>query len=103
MKSIVTKYLDYCLFCGKPVECAHHLIFGNSSRQLADHDGLIIPACNRCHNMGSIPERIHENSMAEKMSKIIGQLSWEKKKIADGYDPDQAREMFRQRYKKSYL
>lgn len=103
MKSIVTDDMDYCFFCGRPAECKHHLIFGSSNRQKADEDGLIVPACNRCHNMGKVIERVHDNPMAEKMSRIIGQMSWEKQHISNGISPEVAREMFRNRYKVSYL
>ena len=33
--------------------------------------GLKVPSCNKCHNMGSIPQRVHENPMAEKLSKNV--------------------------------
>lgn len=103
MDSILTASADYCFFCGRPAECTHHLIFGSSNRQLADDDGLKVPACNRCHNMGKVNERIHENVMAEKMSKMIGQYAWELKTVSAGVKPDWARELFRKRYGKSYL
>ena len=105
MKSIVTKYIKYCAFCGKPTEAEHHLIFGRGMRELAEEDGLKLPACNSCHNMGTKLERIHENSMAEKLSKMLGQLAWEKeyyKSLTDEED-DIAREAFQKRYKRSYL
>ena len=103
MDSILTENIDYCFFCGRPAECKHHLIFGSSNRQLADEDGLTVPACNRCHNMGNVKDRIHDNPMAEKMSKMIGQMAWENKGIASGLNPYVARELFRKRYGKSYL
>lgn len=95
MKSIVTEYPDICFFCGKPAECEHHLIFGNGLRELADQDGLKVPSCNKHHNTGDISERIHDNPMAEKLSKMLGQAIWESK-----YG---TREKFRKRYGKSYL
>lgn len=53
-KSIVTDYAGICFFCGKPAECEHHLLFGNGIRELAEQDGLKVPACNKCHNMGRV-------------------------------------------------
>ena len=103
MDSILTDNNEYCFFCGRPAECQHHLIFGSSNRKLADDDGLKVPSCNRCHNMGKISGRIHDNPMAEKMSKMIGQLVWENKGVASGLSPYGARELFRKRYGKSYL
>ncbi len=95
MKSIVTEYIDICLFCGRPAECEHHLIFGNGLRKLADGDGLKVPSCNKCHNMDQINDRIHDNPMAEKLSKMLGQAIWESR-YGD-------RKAFRKRYGKSYL
>lgn len=94
-KSIVTEHEDICFFCGKPAECEHHLLFGNSMRELAEQDGLKVPSCNGCHNIGRVTTRIHDNPMAEKLSKILGQAVYESK-IG-------SREEFRVRYGKSYL
>ena len=85
-KSIVTDYAGICFFCGKPAECEHHLLFGNGIRELAEQDGLKVPACNKCHNMGK---------QTEKLSKMLGQAIYESK-IG-------TREEFRKRYGKSYL
>lgn len=94
-KSILTDYDGICAFCGAPAECEHHLIFGNGKRALAEEDGLKLPSCNNCHNMASILERIHDNPMAEKLSKMLGQMAYESK-IG-------SREDFMRRYGKSYL
>lgn len=94
-KSIVTEYENICFFCGAPAECEHHLIFGNGKRELAEEDGLKVPSCNRCHNMGMTIERIHDNSMAERLSKMLGQAVYEGK-IG-------TREEFRKRYGISYM
>lgn len=95
VKGIVTEYRNICFFCGEAAECEHHLLFGNGIRKLAEKDGLKVPCCNRCHNMGNITERIHDNIMAERMSKMLGQAMFELK-IG-------TREEFRRRYGKSYL
>ena len=99
---MITEYVDYCLICGKPRECEHHLLRG-SRRNQSDDDGLKIPLCNNCHNMGPKDEKIHGNVMAEKLSKIIGQLAFEKRMCAEGMSEDDAREEFRSRYDKSWL
>lgn len=77
-KGIVTDYPEICFICGRPSEAEHHLVFGTAGRELSEKDGLKVPVCNNCHNMGEILMRIHGNPMAERMSKIIGQLAWEK-------------------------
>ena len=121
-KSIVTEYDDICFICGRRSEGTHHLIFGTSGRELSDQDGLKVPVCNNCHSMGDARFRIHGNPIAEKMSKIIGQLAWEKEYITqdaihhnaidvDIGKPDKdkelekriARKCFISRYGRSYL
>lgn len=94
-KSIVAVDGRICLFCGRPAECEHHLLFGRGIRELAEKDGLKVPSCNNCHNMGRVEERVHDNPMAEKLSKILGQAIYEAKVGS--------REEFRARYGKSYL
>lgn len=103
MKSIVTNYTEYCLFCGRPTTTEHHLVFGRGMRKLADEDGLVIPCCDDCHTMNEATRKIHDNIMAEKMSKIIGQLAYEKRKVAEGMTEEDARASFRKRYTHSYL
>lgn len=101
-KRKITEYNDYCLFCGRPVEAKHHLI-GGPNRKKAEEDGLKIPCCNNCHNIGDVLTRIHGNPMAETMSKMMGQLAWEKRAVAGGKTEKEAREAFRSRYGISYL
>lgn len=101
-KGIITEYNEYCLFCGRPVEAKHHLI-GGPNRKKAEEDGLKIPCCNNCHNIGDVLTRIHGNPMAEAMSKMMGQLAWEKHAVAGGKTEKEAREAFRSRYEISYL
>lgn len=112
-KGIVTEYPEICIFCGRQSEAEHHLIFGTAGRELSEKDGLKIPVCNNCHNMGQKLCRIHENPMAEKLSKMLGQAIWEKEWIlANGpyagmpdtqQESKKAREAFRKRHGRSYL
>lgn len=105
-QSIVTKYSEICMICGRTAEATHHLIFG-VERARADMDGLIIPLCNNCHNMAGGTQTIHGNSMAEAMSKMIGQLAWEKQYYKDHAgehgETDPARCAFMKQYGRSYL
>ena len=105
-KSIVTEFEDISAFSGAPAECTHHLIFGRGMRELADQDGLTIPLTNAEHNMSPNGQRwqVHENAPAEALSKMVGQLAWEKHKIAEeGCSEHEARELFRKRYGISFL
>lgn len=92
---LITDYPQICALCGRPTEAKHHLIFGTAMRKLADEDGLVLPVCNNCHNMGKLEERIHGNAAAEKLSKMLGQA------IYEGHIGD--REAFRKRYGKSFF
>lgn len=106
-KSIVTEYTEISAISGKPAQQWHHLIWGDAGakREKADEDQLILPLTAEEHTTGQKAERIHGNPMAEKLSKMLGQLAWEKEyyRKAAGNDTDPAREAFRKRYGKSYL
>lgn len=103
MRSIITKYTENCMFCGKPTNVSHHFLFGRGIRQLAEGDNVKGPVCDSCHTKGPLICRIHDNAIAEKMSKMIGQLAWEKHRVAEGLTENEAREAFRKRYGVSYL
>ena len=94
-QSIVTEHEKMFFIDAAPTECYPHGVVGSGIRELAEQDGLKVPACNNCHNMGRTTERVHDNPMAEKLSKILGQAVYEAK-IG-------SREEFRARYGKSYL
>lgn len=94
-KSIVTEHEWICAFCGREAEGEHHLIFGTAGRELSEKDGLKLPICNGCHNMGDKLRRIHDNPMAERLSKMLGQAIFEGKVGT--------RDDFRKRYGRSYL
>lgn len=107
MGSIITRYEGISVISGYPAECRHHLIFGTGKRNLAEEDGLWIPLRNKEHNMAvRKTEQIHDNSAAEYLSKMIGQLAWEKefyRKKLFSADQDPARDAFRTRYGESYM
>lgn len=112
MKSIVTKYLDISVISGSPAQETHHLIWGRGGalRSLADKDGLTVPLTIREHTGaagGGVIERVHDNPAAEAMSKIAGQLAFEKEyyrqKLGLKKGEDPAREAFRARYGESFL
>ena len=92
--SIVTKH--------EPTEheCVHHLIYG-SLREKADKDGLLLPMSPAAH------EQLHRTGVAGQLSKIAGQLAWEKEyyrmRIHRYDDADPAREAFRKEYGRSWL
>lgn len=103
MDSIITDIKDYCYFCGRTEDCDHHFIFGSGKRPLAEEDGIKAPICDSCHTMGKVDERIHDNPMAEKLSKMYGQAMWERQKVSEGYSLEDARNAFIRRYGKSYI
>lgn len=97
----VMKSNDRCYFCNAPAIGVHHLIFGTANRKLCDADGLYIAICANCHTSGPIPSRIHDNPMAEKLSKMLGQALWEIKET--GCDEEELKTKFRKRYGGNYL
>lgn len=107
MKSAVTDFSDMCFFCGRPATQTHHLIFGQNRKQ-CDKDRLFVPICDECHTMGNITSRIHDNAMAEKLSKMLGQALYERNYYKDlwyqlnRYE-DEARQSFTDRYGRSFL
>lgn len=100
---IVTEFNRYCVFCSRPTEEEHHLLFGRGTRKLAEKDGIKVPVCSYCHTQNPVAQRIHDNTMAEKLSKIAGQLAWEKRCVASGKTEEEARADFTKRYGRSYL
>lgn len=107
MGSVITKYEGISIISGYAAECRHHLIFGMGKRELAEADGLWIPLLNREHNMAQCAvDQIHDNPPAEYLSKMCGQLAFEKeyyrRKLCEA-DEDPARDVFRERYGESYM
>ena len=110
MQSILTNNMDFCIFCGRPMTEIHHLIFG-SERKKADEDGLFVPICSECHTFGhietgfTIASRVHDNPRAEDLSKMLGQMAYEKNIYKAYYDTinesreDIARAAFLKRYR----
>lgn len=94
---------NYCILCGKPSEAEHHWIFGTGQRNLAEQDKIYDSVCNKCHTLSyKVTDRIHDNVVAEKLSKMLGQMIWEKHQVAAGQTEQKAREEFIKRYGKSY-
>ena len=93
---MITEYADYCILCNRPRTDIHHCVFGVGRRNLADEDGLTMPLCDSCHRA------IHQGKM-QTLSKIIGQLLYERNKCAEGMTVEEARLSFQRRYFESYL
>lgn len=73
-----------CAMCNRVCQTVeHHLIFGSGMRQLADEDDLIIDLCEECHTSASkLTEQIHSNVAAERLSKMLGQMMYERNQLA---------------------
>ncbi|MBD5392967.1 MAG: hypothetical protein HDR71_01590 [Lachnospiraceae bacterium] len=95
------KYADYDLIDGTPSVERHH-IFGGPNRKNADDDGLWVPLTYAHHqgNMG-----VHNNKEMKVLMHIIGQLAYELELLSTGEakTKEEAKEMFRRRYGKSFL
>lgn len=97
---MITEFMGSCAICGRPDVEVHHCLFGTSARSLADADQLVLPLCSE-HHRGN--KSVHKQKELMALSNIIGQLAYEKKKCAEGYSEDSARQSFRIRYGRSYL
>ena len=104
MKSTVTNLEGYCFFCGNYTSGEHHLIFGTSGRNFAEKYGLKVPICARCHTRSeNLCDRIHDNSMAERLSKMLGQAIWERNRALEGMKQEEIRDRFIIERGESYL
>ena len=104
MKSTVTNLMDYCFFCGGYSSGEHHLIFGTSGRDFAEKYGLKVPICARCHTASEyLCDRIHDNTMAERLSKMLGQAIFERNMMSQGMSQKEARDKIIQEHGRSYL
>lgn len=104
-RSVIVENENWSAISGERAECRHHLIFGCGRRTQAEKDGIWIPLTNEEHTTGELVRRIHDNPMAESLSKIAGQLAWEAEyyRKAAQLAPFSARRAFRANYGKSYL
>lgn len=95
MQSTLTSETKYCFFCGRPAICDHHLIFGTSGRDFAEKYGLKAPICATCHTSSEfVIDRIHDNTMAERLSKMLGQAVWERDRALEGMSKEDIRDRF---------
>lgn len=106
MKSVLSEFNEKGMICPlcerNTAREEHHLIFGRTGeRDLAESDGIKLNICHECH------KNIHDNpkfsGQATGMSKIIGQLAYEKEMVSKGMSKEDARKSFIKRYKKSRL
>lgn len=95
------KYAEYDLISGEPNVERHH-IFGGPNRSKSDDDGLWVPL-TYAHHQGNMS--VHNNAEMKALMHIIGQLSYELEMVSTGKaaSKDEAKEMFRRRYGKSFL
>ena len=104
MKSIVTDETEYCIFCGNRGGETHHLLFGTYGRKFAEEHGLKVPICAACHTRSEyLCERIHDNTMAEKLSKMLGQAFYECDKRGQGMSQNDERSEFIREYGQSFI
>lgn len=103
-----------CAMCGEYCQSVeHHLVFGTGARELADEDELILDLCIDCHTLAfHVIDRIHDNVAAEKLSKMLGQMMYERNYLAKELTATQedadlmknrARQQFMKRYGRSFL
>lgn len=94
--------MKLCALCSekkifREADHTHHLISGNGRREKADKFKLTIPLCWECH------EKIHDNPDILITSKYIGQLIFERDRVAEGQTKEEARTAFIKEFGKNYL
>lgn len=97
---MITDFNEMCIICNRPATDHHHIFKGHKQRHLADEDELILPLC-REHHEGNMS--VHKKMELNVLCEIIGQLAYEKKKVAEGMLEAEARIDFMERYGRSYL
>lgn len=89
-----------CAICGhktfKTADHLHHLIPGSARRKKADKYNLVLPLCASCH------EEIHTSSQII-LSKYLGQMMFERDRVAEGKTLSQARGEFMREFGENYL
>jgi len=111
-KSIITKWMDYCMICSKPVEEIHHALYG-SKHKLADEDLLLMPLCREHHNFSK--KSVHMNPEMKILSQQLAEACWERYYLAEkltesnlGHQSaddwvEEARNAFKTRYGEYYM
>ena len=94
-------YAQYDIIDGNPNTERHHVFGGTANRKLSDEDGLWVPLTKQHHTEGEISA--HKCKEFQALLHIIGQLAYEKHLVAEGKSERLARELFRERYGRSYL
>ncbi|MBQ0111630.1 MAG: hypothetical protein KBT03_00705 [Bacteroidales bacterium] len=96
------KYADYDMIDGSYGVERHHLI-GGPNRSKADEDGLWCPLSPSHHNSSKMS--VHQNKEMKVMSHIIAQLAYEVEMLSTGKakTKEEAKELFRRRYGKTYV
>ena len=90
-KSIITKWTDYCMICGRPRDDMHHALYGNKHK-LADEDKLLMPLCAYHHNSNNLFEvkrkpvtnmSVHQCDEMKALSQMLAEACWEREYLAD--------------------
>ena len=100
MKSIIQTDTDKCFNCRQAFGAEWHHIFGGwtGNRDKSEADGLKIRLCKECHEKThSDPEE--SGPLQEKWHRL-GQTQWE---ATYGWQYEDPRQAFRERYGKSWL
>jgi len=94
----------FCEMCGSCENVVTHHLIGGSLRHLADADRLTISLCSRCHTLATrSQDRIHGNPRAEDLSKMLGQMMFERNMCATGMSLDEAHKEFMTRYGRCFI
>ena len=86
--------MSKCVVCGSTEGLhTHEVFYGTANRKKSIDDGMVVTLCAKHHNMSS--EGVHSDHGLDLALKVRAQIAWENE-----YGN---REMFIERYGKSYL
>lgn len=89
--SIITKWTEYCMICGRPRDDMHHALYGNKHK-LADEDKLLMPLCAYHHNSNNLFDvkrkpvtnmSVHQCDEMKALSQMLAEVCWERQKLAE--------------------
>lgn len=75
MESLITKDMEHCYICKGQAECIHHIFYGTANRKNSDKYKLVVPLCNKHHNMSN--NSVHFNREMDITVKKIAQRKFE--------------------------
>ena len=103
MQSIILRdSKDRCYVCSLRCQTEEHHIFGGPDRDVSERNGLKVHLCLAHHRGTYGVHGTYGKEIADQLHEI-GQRTYEFKKMEAGMSAEDARQSFREEFRKSYL